>query len=57
MAFTDFKLPGILTGFPFSSVTIFPFIEFPSRFTRPASLTSNAIEFARRVDVVFKLTL
>ena len=57
IAFTDFKVPGMFTGFPFSSVTIFPVTGLPSRFTRPASRTSNAIEFALRVDVVFKFTL
>ena len=57
IAFTDFNEPGILTGIPSLSVTILPVRGFPSRFTLPASRTSNAIEFALRVEVVFKLIL
>ena len=53
MAFTAFKLPGILTAFPFSSFTGFPF----SNLARPASLTSKAMALALRVDVVFRFTL
>ena len=57
IAFTDFRLPGIITGFPFSSNTFLPVIGLPSRFTLPRSRTSKAIELARRVEVVFRLTL
>ncbi len=57
IAFTHFKVPGFDLGLPFSSVTIFPVTGFPSRFTRPASRTSNAIALALRVEVVFRLML
>ena len=53
--FTALSLPGTLTGSPFLSITFFPVIGFPSRFTRPPSLISKAIEFALRVEVVFRL--
>ncbi len=55
--FTAFSAPGIITGLPFSSFTIFPVIGFPSLFVRPRSRTSKAIALARRVEVVFRLTL
>ena len=55
--FTAFNLPGIRTGSPFASKTFFPVMGLPSRFTRPASRISKAIEFARRVEVEFKFTL
>ena len=51
--FTDFNVPGMRFGSPFSSSTGFP----PSFKTRPASRISNAIALARRVEVVFKFTL
>ena len=57
MAFTDFKVPGIITFLPFSSFTIFPVIGFPSLLALPLSRTSKAIALARRVEVVFKFTL
>lgn len=37
--------------------TISPVIGSPMRTTRPASLTSNAMELARLTDVVFRLIL
>ena len=57
MAFTDFKVPGIRTSFPSASLTTLPVIGFPSRFTRPASRTSNATLFANLTDFVLRLTL
>ena len=57
MAFTDFSVPGIITGFPFSSFTIFPVMGFPSLMVLPRSRTSKAMELARRVEVVLRLTL
>ena len=57
MPLTAFSFPGIRTGSPRSSNTFLPVIGLPSRFTRPASRISNAMALARRVDVVFKLTL
>jgi len=57
IAFTAFRLPGSITGFPAASVTILPVSGFPARLGRPASRTSKAIALARRVEVVLRLTL
>ena len=57
MPFTAFNFPGTLSGSPLASNTFFPVIGFPSRLTLPASLMSNAMAFALRVEVVFKFTL
>ena len=57
IAFVAFSVPGLLMVFPFSSFLIFPAMGFPSRTGLPFSRTSNAIAFARRVEVVFKLKL
>src|SRR5688572_17908947 len=53
IAFTAFRLPGIETGLPDASNTVLPL----SFFTLPASRTSNAMAFARRVEVVLRLML
>ena len=55
--FTDLNIPGSLSGFPFLSLIIFPSSFPPSLLILPASLISNAIEFALLVEVVFRLTL
>ena len=57
IAFVDFNVPGIVIAFPSGPNIILPVNGSPSRFTRPASLTSNAIAFARRVEVVLRLIL
>ena len=41
----------------FLSFNIFPDKESPSLLSRPASLMSKAIAFARRVEVVLRLML
>ncbi len=57
IAFTDFSDPGSMTGSPFSSVTVLPVRELPSRNGLPFSLTSYAMAFARLTEVVLRLTL
>ena len=57
IAFVAFRVPGIISVFPFSSFNGLPVILFPSLIGRPFSRTSNAIALARRVEVVFKLKL
>ncbi len=57
MALHAFNLPGILIGSPLASVSISPVTGSPFRSTLPASLTSKAMEFALRVEVVFRLKL
>ena len=57
IALTALRLPGIITGFPSLSLTILPVSGFPSLFTRPLSLTSNATALALLVEVVFRLIL
>ena len=57
IAFTALSVPGIITGRPSASVMALPVTGSPSRAGRPASRTSNAMAFARRVDVVLRLTL
>ena len=53
--FTDLNIPGSLSGFPSLSLMIFPSSFPPSLLILPASLMSNAIEFALLVEVVFRL--
>ena len=53
----EYDIFGILIGLPSLSFSTFPVSLFPSRFKRPASLKSNAIAFARLVDVVLRFTL
>ncbi len=55
MAFVPGSEPGIVIGFPFSSLSGFPFGFPPSLAGRPFSLTSKAIAFALRTEVVFRL--
>ena len=57
IAFTCFKEPGIVSGFPFLSYTISPITGCPFLLILPFSLTSKAIAFASRVDLVFKFIL
>ena len=57
MPLTHFSAPGSQTGSPFASFTTGPVSGSPSRLMRPFSRTSKAIAFARREDVVFRLTL
>ena len=57
IALTDFKEPGIDFGLPSAFKITFPVIGSPSLKTRPASLTSKAIELARRVEVVLRFML
>ena len=57
IALTALRVPGVITGWPATSVTSLPVRGWPSRLGRPASRTSKAMALARRVEVVFKLTL
>src|SRR5262249_51445685 len=57
IALTCFNIPGIRTGCPLASSTVFPAGVPSSVFTRPCSRTSNATEFARLTDLVLRLTL
>src|SRR4051794_31907904 len=57
IALTDFREPGTHFGVPSAFITILPVMGSPSRTTLPASRTSNAIELARRVEVVLRLIL
>ena len=54
MPLTHFRLPGTHTGLPAASFTTCPFSSF---FSRPFSRMSKAMALARRVEVVFRLTL
>ena len=57
IAFVPFSVPGRMSIFPLTSLNGFPIIGLPSRNGRPFSLTSKAIAFARRTDVVLRLKL
>ena len=56
-ALTALQVPGIRTGSPFASFTTSPVYGLPFLSTLPASLTSNAIRLAIRVDLVFRFML
>ena len=57
MAFTAGSVPGSQRGLPSASRTTSPVRGSPRRSRRPRSRTSKATALARRVEVVFRLTL
>ena len=57
MAFTALSVPGSQRGLPSASRTTSPVSGSPRRCRRPRSRTSKAMALARRVEVVFRLTL
>ena len=57
MALTAFSDPGIITGSPSASFTTLPVTGSPSLLSRPRSLTSKAMAFALRTEVVLRFTL
>src|SRR5438128_1863964 len=57
MALTCFSMPRTRTGSPLESSTGFPYGVPSSVLILPCSRISNATEFARRTDFVFRFTL
>ena len=55
MALVALRVPGCISGLPFSSLSGLPVTLPPSRMGRPFSRTSKAMALARRVEVVLRL--